>query len=91
MLEPLRERLHDFQSKVETTYASEAREILSLKEQIKLIVETSHAIGTQADGLAKALRGNRSCSAGGVSLHLNASSRRRASRKAGNTSPRGEG
>jgi DNA recombination protein RmuC len=58
MLEPLRERLHDFQSKVETTYASEAREILSLKEQIKLIVETSHAIGTQADGLAKALRGD---------------------------------
>ena len=58
ILEPLRERLHDFQSKVETTYASEAREILSLKEQIKLIVETSHAIGTQADGLAKALRGD---------------------------------
>ena len=58
MLEPLRERLHNFQSTVETTYASEAREILSLKEQIKLIVETSHAIGTQADGLAKALRGD---------------------------------
>ncbi len=58
VLEPLRERLHDFQSKVETTYATEAREILSLKEQIKLIVETSHAIGTQADGLAKALRGD---------------------------------
>src|ERR1700730_12768694 len=58
ILEPLRERLHDFQSKIETTYASEAREILSLKEQIKLIVETSHAIGTQADGLAKALRGD---------------------------------
>jgi DNA recombination protein RmuC len=58
ILEPLRERLHDFQSKIETTYASEAREVLSLKEQIKLIVETSHAIGTQADGLAKALRGD---------------------------------
>jgi DNA recombination protein RmuC len=58
ILEPLRQRLHDFQSKIETTYASEAREILSLKEQIKLIVETSHAIGTQADGLAKALRGD---------------------------------
>ncbi len=58
ILEPLRERLHDFQSKIEATYASEAREVLSLKEQIKLIVETSHAIGTQADGLAKALRGD---------------------------------
>ncbi len=58
ILEPLRERLHDFESKITNTYASEAREILSLKEQIKLIVETSHAIGTQADGLAKALRGD---------------------------------
>src|SRR5262249_34993214 len=58
ILEPLRERIHDFQSKIENTYATETREILSLKEQIKMIVETSHAIGTQADGLAKALRGD---------------------------------
>jgi DNA recombination protein RmuC len=43
---------------MESTYETEAREVLSLKEQIKLIVETSHAIGTQADGLAKALRGD---------------------------------
>ena len=46
------------QNKIESTYATEAREVLSLKEQIKLIVETSHAIGVQADGLAKALRGD---------------------------------
>jgi DNA recombination protein RmuC len=58
VLEPLRERLHDFQNKVETTYQSETREVLSLKEQIKLLVETSHAVGNQADGLAKALRGD---------------------------------
>jgi DNA recombination protein RmuC len=58
ILDPLRERIQNFQSKIESTYATEAREILSLKEQIKLIVETSHAIGTQADGLAKALRGD---------------------------------
>jgi DNA recombination protein RmuC len=58
ILDPLRERIRDFQNKVESTYATEAREVLSLKEQIKLIVETSHAIGTQADGLAKALRGD---------------------------------
>jgi DNA recombination protein RmuC len=58
ILDPLRERIQTFQSKIESTYATEAREILSLKEQIKLIVETSHAIGTQADGLAKALRGD---------------------------------
>jgi DNA recombination protein RmuC len=58
VLDPLRERIRDFQNKIESTYESEAREVLSLKEQIKLIVETSHAIGTQADGLAKALRGD---------------------------------
>jgi DNA recombination protein RmuC len=58
ILDPLRERIQDFQKKVETTYDAENREVLSLKEHIKLIVETSHAIGSQADGLAKALRGD---------------------------------
>lgn len=57
LLEPLRQRLHDFQLKVELTYQSETREVLSLKEQIRLLVETSHAVGKEADGLAKALRG----------------------------------
>lgn len=58
ILDPLRERIQDFQKKVETTYEAESRQVLSLKEQIKLMVETSHAIGSQADGLAKALRGD---------------------------------
>lgn len=58
ILDPLRERIQDFQKRVETTYEAESREVLSLKEQIKLILETSHSIGSQADGLAKALRGD---------------------------------
>jgi DNA recombination protein RmuC len=58
ILDPLRERIQDFQKKVENTYEAETREVLSLKEQIKLIVATSNAVGSQADGLAKALRGN---------------------------------
>jgi DNA recombination protein RmuC len=58
LLDPLRERLQDFQHKVETTYDAEKREVISLKEQIKVMVQTSHAIGSQADGLAKALRGD---------------------------------
>lgn len=58
ILDPLRERIQEFQKKVETTYEAENREVLSLKEQIKLILETSHAIGNQADGLAQALRGD---------------------------------
>jgi DNA recombination protein RmuC len=58
VLNPLRERIQDFQTKVETTFAAETREVLSLKEQINLMVTTSTAIGNQADGLAKALRGD---------------------------------
>lgn len=58
MLDPLRERIQDFQKKVETTYEAESRDVLSLKDEIKRIVETSHSIGTQADGLAKVLRGD---------------------------------
>jgi DNA recombination protein RmuC len=58
ILEPLRERIKEFQSKIENTYDQETREVLSLKEQIKLVLATSTAIGTQADGLAKALRGD---------------------------------
>jgi DNA recombination protein RmuC len=58
LLDPLRERLQDFQKKVEATYESESREVLSLKEQIRLVLETSHSVGNQADSLAKALRGD---------------------------------
>jgi DNA recombination protein RmuC len=58
ILDPLRERIQDFQKKVESTYEAENRDVLALKEQIKLILEANHAIGSQADGLAKALRGD---------------------------------
>jgi len=58
ILDPLRQRIQDFQNKVESTYQAETREVLSLKEQIRLILETSNTIGNQADGLAKALRGD---------------------------------
>jgi DNA recombination protein RmuC len=58
ILDPLRQRLHEFQQKVETTFAAETREVLSLKEQINLMVSTSTSIGNQADGLARVLRGD---------------------------------
>jgi DNA recombination protein RmuC len=58
ILNPLRERIQEFQQKMESTYQAETRDVLSLKEQIKVMVETSHSIGSQADGLAKALRGD---------------------------------
>jgi len=58
ILDPLRDRIQEFQLKVEKTFDAETRDVLSLKEQIKLMAETSHAIGSHADGLAKALRGD---------------------------------
>jgi len=58
VVDPLRERIQDFQSKVERTYESETRQVLELKEQIRLAVETSREIGGKADGLAAALRGD---------------------------------
>src|ERR1035437_5308758 len=58
ILDPLRERIQEFHKEVEITYEAESREVLSLKDQIKLIIETSHSIGNQADGLAQALRGD---------------------------------
>jgi DNA recombination protein RmuC len=58
ILDPLRERIQEFQGRVETTYDAEKREVLSLKEQIRMIVETSQNLGLQADGLAKALKGD---------------------------------
>lgn len=58
LLGPLRERIQDFQNTVRTTYETERGEVLSLKEQIRHLVETSQAVGSQADGLAKALRGD---------------------------------
>jgi DNA recombination protein RmuC len=58
ILDPLRERIQEFQKKVETTFDAETREVLSLKEQINMVVATSATIGNQADGLAKVLRGD---------------------------------
>lgn len=58
ILKPLQQRLQDFQAKVETAYRDESRDAISLKEQIKLLLQTSQAVGDKADSLAQALRNN---------------------------------
>lgn len=58
LVDPLRERISEFQNRVETTYDAEKREVLSLKEHIRHVVEASQNLGSQADGLAKALKGD---------------------------------
>lgn len=57
MLSPLRERLAEFQKKIEETYSAESRERISLEKQIELTLKTSQQVGAQADGLARALKG----------------------------------
>lgn len=58
LLNPLRERIQEFQAKVESTFDVEKRDVLSLREEIRVVVQTSHDIGKQADSLARALRGD---------------------------------
>jgi DNA recombination protein RmuC len=56
IVEPLRDRIKEFQDKVESTYNSETRDVLSLKAQIEQMMQISNAVGNKADGLARALR-----------------------------------
>lgn len=58
VLDPLRDRIKEFEDKIQTTYEEEKRDVLALKEQIKHVVDTSQHLGSQADGLAKALKGD---------------------------------
>ena len=43
---------------MESTYEAESRDVVSLREQIRWMAEASHKVGSQADGLARALRGD---------------------------------
>lgn len=57
LLAPLRERLGEFQKRIEETYSAEARERIALEKQIEATLRTSQTVGAQADALARALRG----------------------------------
>ena len=58
LLQPLKERIGEFQKKVEDTYDTERGERISLQTEIKNFVTANQALGQQADSLAKALRGD---------------------------------
>ena len=58
VLDPLRERINHFEDEIKSSYEAEKRDVLALKEQIKHVVDTSQHLGSQADGLAKALKGD---------------------------------
>ena len=58
LLDPLREQIDGFRTRVEQCYSEEARERFSLSERIRELVSTNTAIGRKAEELSLALRGN---------------------------------
>jgi len=58
LLNPLKEKLNDFHKKVEDSFGKQANEQFALKEQIKMIVDANSQLASQAEGLAKALKGD---------------------------------
>ncbi len=57
MLTPLKEKLGEFQKKVDDSFGDQAKEQRSLKDQIKNIVEANAKMTLQAETLASALKG----------------------------------
>ncbi len=58
ILKPLRERIKDFEKKVDEKYDSEQKEKASLKGEIKQLMELNKQISTEANNLASALKGD---------------------------------
>lgn len=58
ILNPLKERITDFEQKVASTYEKEARERLLLKKEIHDLVELNLQLSTEAQNLTKALKGD---------------------------------
>ncbi|HEY6863964.1 MAG TPA: DNA recombination protein RmuC [Burkholderiales bacterium] len=58
LLKPLREKIGEFQAKVEQTYDKESRERLTLQSEIKRLAELNVQISEDADNLARALKGD---------------------------------
>lgn len=58
LLGPLRERLHEFQKKVDDSFGAQAKEQFSLKNEIKNIILTNERMSLQTESLTKALKGD---------------------------------
>jgi DNA recombination protein RmuC len=57
VLNPLRERIKDFEKKVETVYDKEAEQRISLKKEIEILNLANQRISQDAQNLATALKG----------------------------------
>ena len=58
VLNPLKEKIKDFEDKVEKTYKTESSERISLKEQIKNLLDLNKQLSSEANNLATALKGD---------------------------------
>jgi len=58
ILNPLKEKIKDFEAKVEKAYKEESTERTTLKTEIKHLIELNNKISTEANNLASALKGD---------------------------------
>lgn len=58
LLNPLRERLQEFQKKIDDSFGAQAKEHISLKKEIEHIIRANEKMALQTEGLTKALRGD---------------------------------
>lgn len=58
ILDPLKERIRDFEKQVKDAYESDGRERFALKSEIARLVEQNQRLSTEADNLTKALKGD---------------------------------
>lgn len=59
LLNPLKEKISDFQKKVEDVYGNEAKERHSLKDEISRMVDANKKMSEEAQNLTKALKGDK--------------------------------
>lgn len=58
ILNPLKDKIKDFEEKVDKAYKAESAERITLKTEIKALVDANKQISEEANNLAKALKGD---------------------------------
>lgn len=58
LLNPLREKIAEFQTKIETTYHSESKDRVALGEQVRQLMQLNQSLSQDAKNLTSALRGS---------------------------------
>lgn len=59
LLDPLKERIHSFEKRVEESYQNEARERFSLAKELERLQQLNQRLGDEATNLTRALQGQK--------------------------------